>query len=107
MSTILLAAAFAASYLGWALLALTQPPHRHAACAQADGRAFRPGPPRTIGSALLLLAASLAVLRDGPAFGALLAMLLLSAGAFAVAFTLSWQPRMLGGLAAIGRRRTP
>ncbi|APR04493.1 DUF3325 family protein [Thauera chlorobenzoica] len=104
MSAILLAAAFAASYLGWALLALTQPVHRQAAGGQADDRAFRPGPPRALGSALLVLTAVLTVLGDGPAFGALLALLLLSAGAFAVAFTLSWQPRLLGCVAAIGRR---
>lgn len=57
------------------------------------------------GFALLGIAGALCVYRDGPGFGAVLWVVLISSAALAVAFTLAWQPRLFGAAARFVRRR--
>ena len=94
------------AYLGFALLALSQArPRRRLGLAAELARGRRIGL-RLAGGLLLVLALVLALLRDGPGFGGLLWATAVSLAALAVAFTLSWQPRLLGLLAGVlpGRR---
>ncbi len=102
-SAVLLVAAFAAGYGGFALLALSLPRHWHDLTGQPrlpPGRRLRQ---RVAGYAGLVLACGLAAWHDGPAFGSLLAILLLTACAAAVAFTMAWRPQWLGGLVRVLR----
>jgi hypothetical protein len=103
MAAILLAVVLAATYLGFALLALSQDRHWH---HLGGGRHC---PPRlvwllrTSGYGLLLASLVLALWRDGPSFGALVWVTALSICAFAVVATLTWRPRWLRPLADIFR----
>jgi uncharacterized protein YjeT (DUF2065 family) len=99
-AALLLLLATAASYSGFACLALAMPDYWQ----QAGGDASRQ-PSRRLrlaGTVLLAAALVLCLWRDGPGFGALLWGVLLTAGAVAVAFTLTWRPQLLGRL--IGMR---
>ena len=94
------------AYFGFALLALSQAqPRRRLGLAVELGHGRRIGL-RLAGGLLLVLALVLALLRDGPGFGGLLWATAVSLAALAVAFTLSWQPRLLDLLAGVlpGRR---
>ncbi|BAZ93543.1 uncharacterized protein FOKN1_1144 [Thiohalobacter thiocyanaticus] len=96
---VLLATLLGASWLGWAWLALSQARHWR----QAVGLRL-PGCRqmlwlRAAGAALLGTALVLALLRDGPAFGALLWAIAISFTAMAVVFILAWQPGWLRWLA--------
>lgn len=90
-AVLLLLAAGLAGYGGWACLALAQPRHW---AANGPAGALAPAPRwlRPCGGALQGLAYALCWYRDGPAFGSVLALLLMSAAAFAVTFTLAWHP---------------
>ncbi|CAN5620472.1 hypothetical protein BH10PSE6_BH10PSE6_22480 [soil metagenome] len=91
-------------YVGFALLALSQDRHwRHVVGGHVAGghvhcprRLVRPA--RMAGYGLLALALPLAVVRDGPDFGAVLWATMLSAGAIAVVATLTWRAAYLGPL---------
>jgi len=94
----LLAGVFLTAYLGFALLALSQARHWWRVAAT--------DPPRTgvrlrrgAGAALLAASLALALLRDGPSFGALLWVTAISLAALAVALTVAWRPRWLRPLA--------
>lgn len=90
---LLLILAMLASYAGFACLALAMPRH----WTQAGGPRLRAAPPRRLracGFTLLGVAYALSVYRDGPGFGSVLTVVLLSASAIAVAFTLAFQPRV-------------
>ncbi|MCX7069718.1 MAG: DUF3325 domain-containing protein [Gammaproteobacteria bacterium] len=96
---LLLLAALAAAYAGFALLALSQsrhwqqvlpghgqqPPHRRAR--------------RWLASLALALSLATCVVRDGVVFGVVLWLLQLSVAAPLLAFTLSWRPLWLQRLA--------
>lgn len=92
---ILLLAIFAAAYLGFAALAMSQDRHWH---HLGGGRHC---PRRTCmvlrcaGWALLLAALVLALVRDGASFGSLLWATVITVGALAVVATLSWRVRWL------------
>lgn len=94
MSALLLFAAGLASYSAFACLALAMPRH----WAAASGQAVALAPHRTWlrlgGFVLLGFTYALCVYRDGPGFGSLLWLLLISAAAVAVALTLAWRPRL-------------
>lgn len=95
----MLIGAFATSYLGFALLALSQVRHWRR-LVEMEPISFR----ETVvlrGTGLLLIAVSLglSVYRDGPSFGSLLWMVLVSCAALSVAFTLSWRAQWLRPLA--------
>lgn len=92
MDVLLLLSAGLASYGGFAFLALAMPEHRARAGAAPDGHA---GHARLCGAILLCAAALLCVWRDGPSFGTMLWVLLMSAGGIAIALTLAWRPRAL------------
>jgi hypothetical protein len=91
-------------YLGFALLALSQDRHW-----RRVGGGSVPCPPRLVwparmaGCGLLLLALPLAVVRDGPDFGAVLWATMLSVGAIAVVATLTWRAAYLGPLVRVLR----
>lgn len=95
MPALLLVAASLASYVGFACLALAMPHH----WTQVSGESIDVAPHRRWlrpGAYLLQSAAyALCVYRDGPGFGSLLWVILISAAAIAVALTLTWQPQFL------------
>lgn len=102
-----MAAAGLLNTLGMACLALSQERHRDA----LDIGRHRP-PTHAIlrrwrlqGAALLALALGLCLWQDGAAFGSLLWLMLLSAGALAVALQLSFGPNTLRWL--LGRQDKP
>lgn len=88
---LLLIAAAVTAYAGFACLALSQTRHWR----QVAGSTTATSPPktslRTTGALCLAVSLALALLRDGPAFGSLLWIVLLSVCAFGVAITLSWR----------------
>ncbi|WP_408101782.1 DUF3325 domain-containing protein [Stutzerimonas sp. VN223-3] len=100
--------AFALCYFAFALLALSQSAHMKV----VDPNAPAPDRPtqkrKRLGAALLLgIALSLLLETQGGAFGSLLWMTLLSAGALSLSFTLSWRPgwlRFIARLVASTRR---
>lgn len=104
MAELLLVAAFAAGYLGFALLALSLQRHWREVTGQAAGVPPPHAAIRLSGYAALAVAFALAVLRDGPAFGSVLGTLQLATSAVAVALTLSWRPHWLAALAGPFRR---
>lgn len=83
------------SYLGFALLALSQDRH----WSRAGGKQTCPArlimPLRAGGYGLLLAALGLALLRDGPSFGALLWATMLTISALGVVATLAWRAAWL------------
>lgn len=95
----LLVAACAAGYLGFALLALSLPRHWRDVTGAVPASPRRCALQRVVGYAALVLAFALVVMRDGAAFGSVLAILLLTAVATAVALTLSWRPKLLAAVA--------
>ena len=113
MQGVLLLGTALAAYLGFALLALTQ--------ARPWQKVVRTPPPtgrwrlvlRALGGIALALSLGLALLRDGPSFGALLWATAISLAALAVAFTLTWRPNWLRPLARLlcvgrpGAKHTP
>jgi hypothetical protein len=81
-------------YLGFALIALSQERH----WSHVTGRDEAPARPRlnvALGAVLLFIALLLAIGSQGASFGSLLWVMLVSAGAVAVSFTLSWRPAVL------------
>jgi hypothetical protein len=99
---LLAAVAAVASYLGFALLALSQARHWDEVGA-ASGRAMgMPWPrSRAAGTALQASALGLSLAAQGPSFGSLLWVMVVCAAAFGVAFTLSWRPSALAPLARL------
>ena len=101
MQGVLLLGTTLAAYLGFALLALGQ--------ARPWQRVAQTPPPtglrllalRMLGGLALTLSLGLALLRDGPSFGALLWATAITLAALAVAFTLTWRPNWLRPLSAI------
>ena len=100
----LIVAVLAASYLGFALLALSQDRHwlhlrgeRH--CPPRIGRSLR-----VAGYASLITGLGLALIRDGAGFGSLVWVTMLTVGSFAVVCTLTWRPQWLRPLALLCQR---
>ena len=89
-----------ASYLGFALLALSQDRHWQRAGGAVPCPA-RVVPLRTLGYGLLLIALALALLRDGAGFGSLVWATMSSVGALAVVGTLTWRAHWLGPLVRV------
>lgn len=89
----LLLAAFGSSLLGFGWLALTQ--ERHRARIPGASSTSAPAGQRTAGLGAILLGLPLCIAGEGAAFGTLVWVLLTSAAAVAVAFTVTWQPRWL------------
>ena len=102
MAELLLAAAFAAGYVGFALLALSLPRHWHEVTGQLAMPVRTCTAFRRIGAAGLGACFGLALWRDGAAFGCVLGVLLLSTSAVAVALTLTWRPQWLAAMARRG-----
>jgi len=104
----LLVAVLATAYVGFALLALSQPKHwRKTVRAPLPGRR-RLRLLRASGGLLIAGSLALALLRDGPSFGALLWATAISLAALGAAFTLAGCPcwlRPRARLAAPGRAR--
>lgn len=96
---LLLIAAAGAAYLGFALFALSQTRHWQHVTAGAPVQAPRKRALRIAGSLALAVSLACACRRDGPAFGALLWLLLLSVAAPLLVFTLSWRAQWLKALA--------
>lgn len=104
MQAALIVAVLAASYLGFALQALSQDRHwlhlsgeRH--CPPVVVRNLRVG-----GYALLAAGLALALLRDGLEFGSLVWVTTLTVASFAVVCTLTWCPHWLRPLALVCQR---
>jgi hypothetical protein len=95
MPALLLGAAGLAAYGGFACLALAMP--EHWARASGEESAVSPHRPllRPLGFTLLAAAYLLCFWRDGAAFGSVLWIVLGAAAGMAVAFTLTWRPRLL------------
>lgn len=100
----LLAALLASAYAGFTLLALSQDRHWHhlGGARHCPPRAARLL--RVAGYGLLLASLGLAILRDGPSFGALLWVAALTVAALAVVCTLTWRTRWLRPLALLCQR---
>ncbi|QGZ38149.1 uncharacterized protein DUF3325 [Pseudoduganella flava] len=95
MSALQLLAAAALCYGGFACLALAMPDHWVQAGGRQEAAATLCRPLRRAGAMLLAAAYALCVCRDGASFGTLLWVVLVSAGALAVALTLTWRPHWL------------
>ena len=105
---VLLVLIFAACYLGFALLALSQDRNWELVTGQRDVPAGRAVALRIAGYGLLAAALPLALARDGASFGSILWGVGLSLAALATVATLTWRPawlRPLARLAATGRAR--
>lgn len=79
------------AYLGFALLALSQP--RNWSIAMGE-RPFRPASVpalRAGGSVMLIASLLIALMRDGPALGAILWVVILAIAGMLVVFTLTWR----------------
>ena len=96
----LLIAIAAAAYLGFALLALSQGRHWRSVTGTTTRTALEAFVLRALAGLALATSLAIALLRDGPSFGALLWATVLSTAAIAVAFTLAWRPLWLRPLAA-------
>lgn len=99
---VLLIGTFGAAYVGFALLALSQTRHWRRVLDAPPPSFRQPRMLRALGGAAIGLSLALALLRDGPGFGALLWATVLSLVALAVAFTLAWRPKWLQPLALLG-----
>lgn len=90
--------AFGASYLGFALFALSQKPH-HLAVSGATSRAAPPRAAqrrcRALGAVALALSLGASLGAEGPSFGSLVYVLALGGAALGVTFTLTYRPRWL------------
>lgn len=92
-AALLLVAASLANYAGFACLALAMPRHWSAASGKRVAVVPQRRALRTGGFAMIALSYALCVYRDGAGFGSLLWVILISAGAIAVALTLAWWPQ--------------
>ena len=92
---LLLMLALVSSCLGFTALALSMSRHWQDVGGGAELPLERAAALRGWGGAALAASLAIALLRDGPAFGSLLGILLLCTGAFAVALTLTWKPTWL------------
>lgn len=104
----LLVLILATSYLGFALLALSQDKNWELVTRQRHVPAGRALPLRLAGYGLLALALALALARDGASFGSILWVVGLSVGALATVATLTWRRDWLtplARLAAAGQRQ--
>ncbi len=104
MQAALIVAVLAVSYLGFALLALSQDRHwLHLSgephCPPRIARSLR-----VAGYALLIAGLGLALVRDGAGFGSLVWVTMLTVGSFAVVCTLTWRPHWLRPLAMVCQR---
>jgi hypothetical protein len=104
MEATLIVAVLAISYLGFALLALSQDRHWLHLCG---ARHCPPGIARRLrvaGYTSLAAGLWLALLRDGPGFGSLVWVTTLTVASFAVVCTLTWRPHWLRPLALACQR---
>ena len=102
MQSALLIATALAAYLGFALLALGQArPWQRVAQTPPPPTGLRLLALRMLGGLALTLSLGLALLRDGPSFGALLWATAITLAALAVAVTLTWRPKWLRPLARL------
>lgn len=99
MDALLLLLASVASYAGFSCFALAMPAHWEQTGRPADGHATWRRRLRLSGAFMLCIVAGASLWRDGPGFGILLCVLLMSAGGIAVALTLAWCPSVLGWFA--------
>ena len=88
------------AYLGFALLALGQDRNWQRVAGAASRTPLLILLLRVVGGLALSLSLTIALLSEGPSFGTLLWITLLSLSAIAVAFTLAWRPHWLRPLAA-------
>lgn len=95
MSTLLLIVAYLASFCGFAYLALAMPRHWRDASGQRVNVAPYRKSLRPSGFLLLGIGYLVCVYRDGPSFGSVLWIVLISLAAIAVAFMLAWRPQWL------------
>lgn len=95
MAAGLLVALALVSYFGFALLALSQDRHWLRAGGEPTCPARLVTPLRGAGYGLLLAAWGLAMLRDGPSFGTLLWVTMLTVAALGVVATLAWRAAWL------------
>ncbi len=101
----LTAAAFGVTYLAFALLALAQEAHWTSVTGSLEApAATHVRRWRQLACASLVLACALCLLANGPGFGIVLSVLMQGVCAIAVAFTLTWKPRSLQGVASLLRR---
>jgi len=91
--------AFGLCYLACALFALMQPAHWRA--VSHDALPARTRCTGWLAATLLLGALAIMIGTEGPAFGALLGVMLASAAALTLTFTLSWKPGLLRPLARL------
>lgn len=101
---VLLAAVLGSTYLGFALLALSQDRHWHHLGGARHCPARTARMLRIAGYALLLASLCLSLVRDGPGFGILLWATILTVCAFLVVCTLTWRPHWLRLLAQLLQR---
>jgi len=104
MEATLIVAVLAITYLGFALLALSQNRHWLHLCGE---RHCPPGIAhslRFVGYASLAAGLCLALLRDGVGFGSLVWVTTLTVASFAVVCTLTWRPHWLRPLALVCQR---
>lgn len=106
LDTALTSVAALGSYLGFVFLALAKKQHWRAVCAASAPQRVHAAWPAAAGLALQLLALVLILRAQGPSFGSLLWVMMLSVAAMSVAFTLAWQPRLLRPIAPLLRDRT-
>lgn len=108
-SALLLIALSFTAYLGFALMALSQTRHWRQVAGPTPSSHGRVIALRLAGGATIALSLVLALIRDGPSFGALLWPTAISLAALTVALTLSWRLVWLAPLAmlATARRRKP
>lgn len=105
MEAVLIFAVLAVTYLGFALLALSQDRHWLHLCGE------RHCPPRialglrAAGYASLAMGLCLALLRDGAGFGSLVWVTTLTVSSFAIVCTLTWRPRWLRPIVLICQRQ--
>ncbi|MDB5425368.1 MAG: hypothetical protein JWQ29_2784 [Phenylobacterium sp.] len=102
-----LAAMLGCSFLGFALIALTQDQHRRRVAGAGPLNRRPARRQQGVAAVLLILSLLIAIWRRGGSFGAMLWLLTLSAGALLVAAALAWRPRLLAGLVAINRGADP
>lgn len=95
LDTALLALLFALAYAGFLLLALSQ--HQHWQAVFGTTMGHKPLRLRWMGGILLGLSLVTALYRDGPAFGAILWIVVLMIAAGAAVATLTWQTPCCAG----------
>ncbi|HSW04719.1 DUF3325 domain-containing protein [Aquabacterium sp.] len=91
------------SYLGFALLALSQERHWSTVSKTSVAQRVRRIGPAGTGLLAQPAALTLTIVAHGAGFGVLLWAVMISAAALAVAFTLSWRPQWLQPIARLLR----